>query len=176
MQDAASYHHILSCPEVSRYSDIPHQPTLKRSERFISWMSKLEARKKGVAWVICLSEQTDSHLGQLSTEHKTVIGSIRINSIEKKARCGMLGYEIHPTYWSNGYATEALGAVASYAYGDLGLNRLEAWTTEGNAASDKVLLKNGFQLEGTQREKVFLHNSFHHIRLFGRLACDKPSN
>lgn len=139
-------------------------------------MSKLEARKKGIAWVICLSQQTDSQLAHQLPEHNTVIGSIRINSIEKKARCGVLGYEIHPAYWSNGYATEALGAVVSYAHQELGLNRLEAWTTEGNAASDKVLLKNGFQFEGTQREKVFLHNSFHHIRLFGRLACDNPSN
>jgi len=169
MKDAPIYHHILSFPETSRYSDVPHQPTVKRSERFVSWMSKLESRGTGIAWLVCLRDNPDAG------ETSSVIGSVRINSIEKKAQCGMLGYELHPEYWSNGYATEALGSVVKYAHNEIALNRLEAWTIDGNVASERVLIKNGFQFEGMQREKAMLRGRYRNIRLFGRLANDKLS-
>jgi len=164
LKDAADYRQILSRPEMCRYSDVPHNPTKKRSERFVSWMSKMHARRTGVGWII-----------KLRSTGKT-IGAIRINSIEKKAKCGVIGYEIHPDFWNSGYATEALNAVVVHAHESLSLNRLEAWTTQGNQASDKVLIKNGFQYEGTQRAKVWFRDQFWDIRLFGRLADDDQNN
>jgi len=125
-------------------------------------MSRLYAGGIGIGWIICTRESS------------VVIGSIRINSIEKKAQCGVLGYELHPDYWGSGYATEALAAVVDYAHSTLSLNRLEAWTSEGNDASERVLLKNGFHFEGMQREKVWVRDQFQNIKLFGRLARDKP--
>lgn len=167
MKDAAAYHHILSCPELSQYSDLPFQPTKKRSVQFVRWMSALERRGTGVGWIICLNGK--------STTEGTLIGSIRINRIEKKALCGILGYELHPSFWGQGYATEALAAVVNVAHNEINLNRLEAWSCEGNDASDRVLISNGFQLEGVQREKVWLHDRFRNIRVYGRLACDNPT-
>lgn len=126
-------------------------------------MSKLHARETGIGWLICLKDQSDA------------LGSIRINSIEKKAQCGVLGYELHPDHWGKGYATEALEAVVQYAHNDLDLNRLEAWASVGNEASERVLLKNGFQFEGMQREKVCVRDQFQNIRLYGRLASDQSA-
>jgi len=160
LKDATDYHQILSCPEISRYSDVPHNPSNKRSERFVSWMSKLHRRGTGIGWIV-----ERQHSGE-------TIGAIRINSVEKKAKCGVLGYELHPDYWNSGYATEALAAVVDHAHNNMVLNRLEAWTTIGNKASEKVLLKNGFQYEGTQRAKVWFRDRFWDIRLYGRLADD----
>lgn len=160
LKDANDYHRILSCPEISRYSDIPHNPTKKRSERFVSWISKLHVRGTGIGWIV-----------KLRHSNKT-IGSVRINRIEKKARCGILGYEIHPDHWNTGYATEALGVIVDHSHGAMELNRLEAWTTIGNQASEKVLLNNGFQYEGTQRSKAKFGDQLWDIRLFGRLAAD----
>lgn len=163
LRDAATYHQILSCPEISRYSDLPFEPTKTRSKQFVSWMGKLHARGSGVGWLICMEDAS------------TVIGSIRINSIEKKAMCGVLGYELHPNYWNRGYLTEALMVVVDHAHNDLTLNRLEAWTNEDNEASERVLIKNGFQFEGMQREKVCVRDQFQNIRLFGHLASDAVS-
>ena len=42
----------------------------------------------------------------------------------------------------------------------------------GNTASDRVLEKAGFRLEGVQRQKAWFQNAFHDWRLFGRLAAD----
>jgi [ribosomal protein S5]-alanine N-acetyltransferase len=52
------------------------------------------------------------------------------------------------------------------------LNRIEAWTLSGNAASDRVLEKAGFRYEGTQRQKGWFKGSFHDFRIFGRVAQD----
>ena len=160
LKDANDYHQILSCPEISRYSDVPNNPTKKRSERFVSWMSKLHTRGTGVGWIIKLHSTSDT------------IGSVRINSIEKKASCGVIGYEIHPDFWNTGYATEALHAVVDHAHGNMELNRLQAWTTVGNKASEKVLLNNGFQYEGTQRSRIRFKDQYWDIRLYARLAED----
>lgn len=161
LKDAPDYHQILSCPEISRYSDVPHNPSKKRSERFVSWMSKLHTRGTGLGWVVKVR-----HTG-------STIGAMRINRIEKKAKCGVIGYELHPDYWNSGYATEALAAVVNHAHNVMALHRLEAWTTQGNTASEKVLLNNGFEYEGTQRAKVWFRDQFWDIRLYGRLAEDK---
>jgi len=160
-EDAKAYHQILSCPDVSHYSDVPHNPTEKRSQRFISWMSKLHSRGTGVGWILTLNDNNQA------------IGSVRINSIEKKAQYGVIAYELHPDHWGCGLATEALGAVVSYAHQQLSLNRLEAWTSVDNTASQKVLISNGFQLEGKHRQKVYFRGQLWDVCLFGRLATDK---
>jgi len=164
LKDANDYHQILSCPEISRYSDVPVNPTKKRSERFVSWMSKLHTRGTGIGWIIKLRDTNNT------------IGAVRINSFEKKASCALMGYELHPDYWNTGYATEALDAVVHHAHGVMGLNRLEAWITSGNKASEKVLLNNGFQYEGTQRSKAWFKDQFWDIRLYARLASDDKNS
>lgn len=168
IKDASSYHHILSCPEISRYSDLPYKPTAKRSKRFVRWMSTLDNRGTGAAWLICLLDTTHE-----DKREPSVIGSIRINRIEKKSNCGLLGYELHPDYWKQGFATEALGMVTHYAHIDLSLNRLEAWTIDGNDASNQVLLNNYYQYEGLQREKVLVRDKYENIRLYAHLASDR---
>jgi len=158
--DSVDYHRILSCPEIARYSDMPYQPTERRSKKFVSWMSQLHRQGSGIAWIIQLKSTN------------TPVGAIRIYSIEQKARCGKVAYELHPEHWHIGLATEALAAVVHHAHEALTLHRLEAWTSEGNPASDRVLVKNGFLFEGTLREKACFRDKYWHVRLYGRLTGD----
>lgn len=157
LKDADAYHEILSINEVTQHTDIPDSPTKKRSERFVSWMTKLFDRNNGCAWII-------EHTGSGKT-----IGAIRINEIQKKAKCGVIGYELLPEYWNQGIMTEALIAVVECGHLKFGLNRLEAWTSPGNPASDRVLEKSGFEYEGTLRQKSWFKGSFQDLRMFSRL-------
>ena len=68
--------------------------------------------------------------------------------------------------------SEAVRAVVRCGHSRFDLNRIEAWTVPGNTASDRVLEKAGFHLEGVQRQKAWFQNAFHDWRLFGRLAVD----
>lgn len=58
-----------------------------------------------------------------------------------------LGFALLQRHWGRGYAVEAGTAVLRHAWDDLGLARLLAITTPGNARSGCVLSKLGFVLQ-----------------------------
>jgi hypothetical protein len=64
-----------------------------------------------------------------------------------------IGYELHPELLGQGLMTEAVRAVVACGHETFRLNRIDAWTMPGNAASDRVLEKSGFQYEGTLRKR-----------------------
>ena len=61
------------------------------------------------------------------------------------------GYWIGPADRGRGYVTEALLAVAAYAF-EAGLYRLELLAATGNVASQRVAERAGFTREGVLRE------------------------
>ncbi len=160
MNDSGEYGSILSIANVTKYTDIPDDPTQKRSDRMVSWMSKLHEKQNGCAWII--ENQADSE----------IIGAIRINQIFKKAKCGVIGYELHPDEWGQGKMTEALKAVVAVGHDVFALHRLEAWTLPGNIASDRVLEKSGFKYEGTMRHKEYFKQNFQDLNIFARIVTD----
>jgi len=159
-KDAAAFHALMSQSGVTRYSNWPDAPSKTEAERSMRWMAKLHASGKGCAWII---EDRKS---------KAFVGAIRFNSIEKKWRCGQIGYESHPGFWGRGFMSEAVAAVVACGHDTFGLNRIDAWTLPGNAASDRVLEKSGFRHEGVLRQRAWFKGAFHDFRMFGRVAGD----
>lgn len=160
IDDVQPFFSLLSIPEVTRFSNWPDAPRKVQVERFVRWMAKLYPSGKGCAWII---EDIASGI---------VIGAIRFNRFDKKSKYGVIGYELHPNYWGRGLMTEAARAVVACGHRFFGLNRIEAWTLPGNAASDRVLDKVGFQYEGTLRERARFKGAFHDMRMFGRVVGD----
>lgn len=160
MDDRDAVHTILSFPEVTRFGNLPDAPKRARSERFTSWMCGAFAKGKGCAWII------------QDARTRVVIGAVRYNRFDTTTRCGEVGYELHPSYWGKGLMSEALDVVVRCGFARFALNRVEAWTLPGNAASDRVLEKTGFRHEGTLRQKGRFKNAFHDLRIFARLAED----
>ena len=76
----------------------------------------------------------------------------------------MLGREA----WGQGYASEAMQAVLSYA-ATQGLRRLLARTHLGNRRSESLLEKLGFEEEGLLRGHVLRDGERRDCRLFGLL-------
>lgn len=74
-----------------------------------------------------------------------LIGIISIRP--KEDGLGDLGYWLAPQLWGAGLMSEALKAVVSYARA-AGLKRLFASVHQGNEASAKVLMRNGFSYLG----------------------------
>src|SRR5512146_1628111 len=79
-----------------------------------------------------------------------LVGGIGL-SVEERHMHAELGYWIGVPYWGKGYATEAARALVTWAFGELGLQRVHACHAAANAASGAVLRKLGMTLEGTQR-------------------------
>ena len=53
-----------------------------------------------------------------------------------------------PAVWRQGLATEALAAIAAYAFDERGLPRLVAVVDAPNAASHRLMLRAGFHMTG----------------------------
>ncbi|KAB8068561.1 acyl-CoA N-acyltransferase [Aspergillus leporis] len=89
-------------------------------------------------------------------EDNVAIGSIGLTAKEDVYyRTMEIGYWLGQDHWGKGIATEALSALTSWAFENFGhVLRLEAEIYDGNEASQKVLLKAGYELEGRRRKAV----------------------
>ena len=73
-----------------------------------------------------------------------IIGSISVERNAENATEGEIGYMLLTEYWSRGIATEAVSRVCRIVFNELSLDRIVAKVYESNAASFRVLEKNGF--------------------------------
>lgn len=77
------------------------------------------------------------------------IGTISLTNIMRGVfQSCFLGYKISEKNCRKGYMTEALFEVLQYAFGELGLHRLEANIMPSNTASLALVRKFGFHEEG----------------------------
>jgi len=65
---------------------------------------------------------------------------------------------------------EALNAVVSFAFEQLGVHRVEAKTDPRNARTRALLERCGFALEGILRESYYWDGVFLGTAVYGRLA------
>ena len=55
-----------------------------------------------------------------------------------------IGYELNPDHWGHGYATEAVGRIITFAFGEIDLDELAARTVDTNSRSIRMLVRLGF--------------------------------
>lgn len=77
-----------------------------------------------------------------------------------------LGYWLGRRQWGQGRMTRVVGVFAPWVMQALSLYRLQATVLQFNIASARVLLKNGFIEEGTQRCAVVKDGKLHDLRTF----------
>ena len=68
------------------------------------------------------------------------------------------GYWIGKKFWRNGYATEAVRVLVSYLFDNSIVRKLSAGIFSPNKASENVLKKNGFEVEGLLKEERYLRD------------------
>jgi len=84
---------------------------------------------------------------------KELVGSVGLMTKADMYRTGIeVGYWVAEPFWGRGLATEAVAAVATYAFETfVDVEAVQAHHLASNPASGRVLLKCGFQLEGQLR-------------------------
>lgn len=83
-------------------------------------------------------------LAIIHTDTETLIGGASLRVVDADEREGEIGYVIHPSYWSLGYATEASKLLLQFGFERLGLGTIIATCDPENHASARVLRKAGF--------------------------------
>ena len=103
-----------------------------------------------------------------SDADQALVGAITLSNIRRGvAEAGTLGYWIGRPHAGRGYATAAVSGLVAYAFGDLGLHRVEAACVPTNLGSRRVLEKAGFALEGQARAYLKINGAWADHLLFG---------
>lgn len=100
------------------------------------------------------------HFGIIEKDTNKLIGCCGLFEFDDWNRKCMIFYQINRAHWNKGFATEAIEPIVKFAFEKIKINRVEAYITPGNIASELVLKKNGFIKEGLMREMEFYKDRF----------------
>jgi ribosomal-protein-alanine N-acetyltransferase len=102
-----------------------------------------------------------------------IAGTINLFHIRRESlQSGTIGYWVDHRRNGRGLATGAVGEIVAFAFDELDLHRVEAATLVDNAASQRVLEKNGFERIGLARRFLRVNDRWRDFVLFQRLADD----
>ncbi|MEU5877397.1 GNAT family protein [Spirillospora sp. NPDC047279] len=98
-------------------------------------------------------------IGLVLTLHRTgeLAGFINITRVERRSlACASIGFGGFEETSGHRYVEEGVLLVVRYAFGELGLDRLEADVQPGNVASRQVVVRAGFRPpdEGSERVRI----------------------
>lgn len=98
-------------------------------------------------------------------------------SVEKKSdvhcKDAEIGYFLKTNNWSKGIMTEAVRQICEIAFSELDILRITATIYKTNIASQRVLEKNNFVLEGVLKNAIYKDGNIYDECIFGKV---KPSS
>jgi len=95
-----------------------------------------------------------------------IIGTISLSNFKEYPSSCELGYAITPSKQRQGFSFEAIQKVKEYAFQELSLDYMEAFTETSNLPSIQLLKKCGFQFIETIEESGFHKNRIFHMQVF----------
>jgi ribosomal-protein-alanine N-acetyltransferase len=156
-EDAEALFAIFSDEEVMQfYGSEPHR-SLDDTREWIRKVQERYARREALRWGITLKGED------------TVIGTCSFHHFGADFRRVETGYDLNRAYWRGGITTEAMSAVLTYGFSELGLHRIEAIIDIANERSKGLLLKLGFTYEGNLRQRYYFRDHFEDEHYFGLL-------
>lgn len=98
------------------------------------------------------------------------IGNIKLGPIDWNHLLADVGVMIGDMdSWEQGFATEAIGLLAGYAFRELKLHKLTAGYYAANKGSEKAFLKNGFRVEGIRKRHRICEGEYMDTVILGLL-------
>ncbi|MDM1067370.1 GNAT family N-acetyltransferase [Myroides odoratimimus] len=141
--DAPQVFEYFSKDEVTEYYDLATFTTVKQAEELIQIWNDRTINGQGLRWAITLKGNDE------------LIGTCGFHSLSSENSRAEIGYEVTPTYWRKGIASEAVALMLEFGFTTLDLHRIEAFIDPAHDASRRVLQKNGMKTEGVLRDYFF---------------------
>lgn len=155
IEDAEAAHAILSDVEaMTWWSHPPHDTIAQTRDHLATRIASPDWR----FWAITRPGE-DRLIGTLAAGEKRQGGVFEI------------GYSLARADWGRGYAAEAVAALVARLFAH-GARRVCADTDPDNAASNRLLERLGFTLEGRLRGEWQTHIGIRDSLIWGRLATD----
>jgi ribosomal-protein-alanine N-acetyltransferase len=142
--DAAELLRIVSGPDVARHT-WPGPSSVEAFEEFIDGARSARSAGKYVAY------------GIVPHGSSRLVGLFELRSMQPGFVRAELGFFLDAPWWGTGLFDSAARLVIEFATEVLGVHRIEARTSVGNARSNAALRKIGARREGVLRA-AFIHN------------------
>lgn len=141
-------------------------------QEFMQWMTPDYSRESARQFIerAISARQDEKELTYGIFREDRFIGSIGFVSFEWKARKTELGYWIDKAEEGKGIISAACKLLLEYAFGELGLNRVEIRCSALNHRSAAVPEWLGFVKEGVLRQAELRNGRLHDFNIYGLLA------
>jgi RimJ/RimL family protein N-acetyltransferase len=159
-RDADAVFELESDPVAMRYWSKP--PMRDRSEAVVAVERAMGYFPAGIGLRWSIARAQDDRM----------LGHVSLFDLSPQSGRGEIGYGLARTHWGHGFMHEALCAVVDYAFGPLGLRRLEADIDPRNDASIRAVERLGFVREGLLRERWVVAEEISDTVFMGLLARD----
>lgn len=154
--DASALSLLLDSIDRRYLSDrLPHPYTPADGEQWLDMVLEQEG-KAGIFRAVMVDGEL---AGSISVEQKSDV----------YRRDAEIGYLLAGGYWSKGIMTEAVRQICPIAFRELDIIRITGLVYEPNAASRRVLEKNGFTLEGLMRNAITKDGDIYNLYIYGKL-------
>ncbi|MGB5132138.1 MAG: GNAT family N-acetyltransferase [Steroidobacteraceae bacterium] len=156
--DASALFGIFSNPTVMRYWSTLPMSDIAQAKKLIADIQEGFRTQRLLQW------------GVIRLEDDRVIGTCTLFAINEAQGRAELGYALGQEYWGCGYMKEALTALVDFAFGELGMRRLEADIDPRNAGSLRAVERLGFRREGVLRERWKVNGELQDSVVLGLLS------
>ncbi len=157
----AMYRNWASHPEVTKYLVWPTYDSVDTSRQVLeAWVREYESPSR-YEWALVLKETGEP------------IGSLGAFNVQEDLQKAEVGYCMGKPWWRKGLMKEALGAVLTFLFEEVGLNRVEARHDVNNPHSGGVMKSCGMRYEGTLRQAGVNNQGICDVSIYGILACDR---
>lgn len=162
----------------------PHPYTISDADK---WVAFCKSQATPCPFLFIATKLTDGLLGQLSEAHREAVvedkasmlllGSISCTPAKDVHRCtAELGYFIGEQFWGGGIASHAVRLCVERTFQLFpDVVRIFAEPYAGNAASARVLEKNGFSFEGRLRCNALKCGEYRDSLMYSLLRSEFPS-
>jgi ribosomal-protein-alanine N-acetyltransferase len=138
---------LLSTPEVSRFISTPPE-TAPDFQRYVSWAVGEREAGHYIAFAI------------VPHEAQRPVGMAYLREIEPRFATAEWGFALGMRYWGSGYFMDAARQLIDFAFGTVGVHRLEARAAMQNARCNNALQKIGAVREAVLRRAFLRHGEY----------------
>jgi ribosomal-protein-alanine N-acetyltransferase len=145
--DAASLFAMLTSEEVARFIS-PPPSTVDGFDRFIAWT----LRQRSMGTYVCFAVTVAGS--------DTAVGIFQVRQLDPGFGTAEWGFALGAAFWGTGVFQDGATLVLDFAFGTLGVHRLEARAAVLNGRGNGALVKMGAVPEGVLRKSFHRHGQF----------------
>ncbi len=150
----------LSHPDIIRHYGVSYT-TMESTQAQMDFYNSLLSTDTGIWWAICYKDNPAE-----------LIGACGFNDWNKQHHHIEIGYWLLPAHQGKGVMSECIPFITRHAFDQLKVHRIVAVVEDGNDGSTKLLLRLGFNYEGTHRECEIKNGQYISLQYFALLNIE----